>query len=100
MTLIGNWELPTNGTPGTIQNIIKGDNGYLSTMGKIEAWSEVKEVALDVNDVGQQWERSKPDDSGYFTLKSPKSGKFLTGHKQTLTIEGNISSYIPYLRLL
>ena len=77
ITLTGKWELPTVGTPGTIQNMDSGDNGYLSTKGEIVAWSTVEEVALDANDGGQQWERSADDDSGYFTLRNQMSGKFL-----------------------
>ena len=94
--MTGNWELPTVGTPGTIQNMDSGDNGYLSTKGEIEAWSRVEEVPLDANDGGQQWERSADDDSRYFTLKSHKSGKYLNGHNppNTLTIEGNSSQFL------
>ena len=44
VTLSGTWELPTAGTPGTIQNTDTGDNGYLSTNGIIG--SAVDEVAL------------------------------------------------------
>ena len=91
--LAGSWELPSVGTTGTIQNTDVGNNGYLSppsTNGSIEAGSAVEAVAFDANDTIQQWERSADDDSGYFTLKNPKSGKFLTGHNppNTLTIEG------------
>ena len=89
ITLIGNWTLPTVGTPGTIQNTDHGDKGYLMIL-DIEAGSVVEEVSLVVNDGRQIWERSVIDDSGYFTLKNIKSGKFLTGHNppNTLTIEG------------
>ena len=93
ITLIGNWVLPNVSTPGTIQNSDIGDKGYLSTNGNTEAGSAVEEVALVANDTRQQWERSADDDSGYFTLKNPKSGKFLTGHNppNTLSIEGTAS---------
>ena len=89
--MTGNWSLPNVGTQGTIQNTVTGDNGYLMIQGDGFA---VEEGALDVNNSGQQWERSTGDDSGYFTLKNPKSGKFLSGHKplnnqaNILTIEG------------
>ena len=90
MALTGNWELPTIGTPGTIQNTDSGNNGYLSTNGNIETGSAVEEEALVANDDGQVWERSADDDFGYFTLKNLKSGKFLNGctGKNMLTIEG------------
>ena len=93
VTLTGNWELPSIGTNGTIRNTDSGDNGYLSTNGNIEAGSAVEEVDFDVNDGGQQWERSADDDSGYFTLKNPESKKFLYGHNtpNMLTIEGTTS---------
>ena len=91
ITLNGSWELPLVGTPGTIQNRDAGDHGYLSTNGNTKAGSTVNEVSLVANDNGQQWERSADDDSGYFTLKNPKSGKFLYVNNPTemLTIEGN-----------
>ena len=91
ITLNGSWELPMLGTPGTIQNRDTGEHGYLSTKGKIEAGSVVEEVAFVANDDGQLWERSADDDSGYFTLMNPISGKFLTYKNNTidaLTIEG------------
>ena len=90
ITLTGNWKLPMVGTTGTIQNKDTGNKGYLSTNGNIEAGSSVEEVEFVSNDVGQQWERSVDDNSGYFTLKNPKSGKFLNGHNppNMLTIEG------------
>ena len=98
--LTGNWSLPTVGTRGTIQNTITGDNGYLMVLFNetINDGFAVEEGALDVNDSGQQWERSTDDDSGYFTLKNSKSGKILTEkntnkHKKinTLLIEGTAS---------
>ena len=38
---------------------------------------------------GQQWERSPDDESGYFTLKNPRSGYFLSRHypSKSLTLE-------------
>ena len=100
-TLHDNWKIPTVDTPGTIQNIDSGDNGYLSTKGEIEAWSRGEEGALDANDGGQQWERSADDDSGYFTLRNTMSGKFLHGMKMNnelvkvylLAIEGIASLF-------
>ena len=56
--LTGNWELPSVGTPGTIQNKDSGDNGYLSTKGNIEAGSTVEETDLVGNDTGHQWAKS------------------------------------------
>merc|ERR1712156_792852 len=73
-----------------------GNNGYLSTNGKIEAGSSVEEVALVANDDGQVWERSANDDSGYFTLKNPKSAKFLTQLTgKTLQTCSQLKIFIP-----
>ena len=53
------------------------------------AGSAVVEEALDATDAGQKWERSADDSSGYFTLKNPNSGKFLSAaNADTLTIQG------------
>ena len=84
ITLTGNWEIPDANTTGTIQNT---DTGYLSA----NAGSAVVEGALENMDDEQEWERSADDNSGYFTLMNPNSGKFLTGHKSPnmLTIEGS-----------
>ena len=73
--------------------------------GSIETGSTVEECCfspcsfftdsppLVTPDDGQVWERSTDDDSGYFTLKNIKSGKFLNGCSgqnppNRLTIEG------------
>ena len=58
--------------------------------------SEVIKEDLDANDPGQQWNRSTVDISGYFTLQSINSGKFLTADLKTnkLTIEGMYLSTI------
>ena len=74
--LPGNWEIPSVGTSGTIQNT--ATEKYLSVNGIIEDGSVVVEESLDSNDVGQQWERSANDDSGFFKIKIPDSGLFLT----------------------
>lgn len=52
--------------------------------------SAVIKENLDANDPGQQWNRSSIDISGYFTLQSINSGKFLNANIKTnkLTIEG------------
>ena len=78
ITLTGNWQIPNSGSTGNIQNTATGANGYLSVNAKTAAGSTVVEEALDANDVGQQWERSVDDGSGFFTLKNPNSGLFLT----------------------
>ena len=52
--------------------------GYLSTNGKTAAGSVVVEEAVDACDVGQLWDRSANDDSGFFNLKNLNSGLFLT----------------------
>ena len=91
----GNWQLPLIGTQGTIKNKHPGGKvTYLSTNGNIEAGSVVEEVDLFVDDGSQQWERSDINKQQYFTLKNPKSGKFLSGpthSHNTLTIEGTAS---------
>ena len=79
ITLTGTWVIPTVvGTPGTIQNTVTGANGYLSVNDNTDAGSVVVEEALDSSDVGQQWERSDNLGSGFFNLKNPNSGLFLT----------------------
>ena len=90
-TLTGRWVLDIVGTNGTIQNVDAGVNGYLSVNNNTASGSAVVEEALDDMDDGQKWIKSADDDSGYFTLMNPKSGKFLTANypKNTLTIEGN-----------
>ena len=89
ITLTGTWYIPDTGETETIKNNASGK--YLSTDDYNDAGSEVVEVEV-ADDAGQQWERSANDDSGYFTLKNPKSGRFL--YAQTpdrLTIEGTAS---------
>ena len=90
ITLTGTWVIPTNvSTPGTIKHTTTG-SGYLSVNAKIDAGSEVDEEALDDDDVGQLWERSADDDSGFFNLKNLNSGFFLTMQTaNTLTIGKN-----------
>ena len=96
IVLTGNWALPIVGTPGTIQNKDAGNNGYLSTDGSIAKGSAVENTSFVANDDGQQWERSADDDSGYFTLMNPISGKFLAKNNIAthLTIEGNVSFFV------
>ena len=87
ITLTGTWVIPTVGTPGTIQNTVKGASGYLSVNENTDAGSVVVEEELDSSDVGQQWETSANDGSGFFTLKNPNSGLVLTMKTaNTLTI--------------
>ena len=72
----------------------------MSTNGNSEAGSAVVEVGLDDSDVGQKWEKSADDDSGFFTLKNMNSGLFLTMKTaNTLTIEAmmNEKPNIPKL---
>ena len=86
--LTGNWQIPSVGTPGAIQNTATANGmGYLSTNGKTAAGSVVVEEAEDTNDDDQKWERSANDNSGFFNLKNPNSGLFLTMKTaNTLTI--------------
>ena len=83
--LTGNWQIPSVGGQGTIQNTATGR--YLSINAKTNAGSVVVEKALDGNDLGQQWERSDNNGSRFFNLKNPNSGLFLTMKTEnTLTI--------------
>ena len=63
--------------------------GYLSTNGKTAAGFVVVEEALDTNDDDQKWERSANDDSGFFNLRHPKSGLFLSMKTANKLIIGN-----------
>ena len=62
----------------------------MSTNGNTAAGSTVVEEALDGSD-DQKWETLNAD-PGYFILRNPSSGKFLTGknsgNPNSLTIEG------------
>ena len=78
VTLTGNWQIPSFGTPGPIINTATANGmGYLSTNGKTAEGSVVVEEAVDINNDGQKWERSSDNGSGYFTLKNPTSGMYL-----------------------
>ena len=77
INLTGNWQLPkASSTPGTIQN--KDTNMYLGVNSGNASGSAIVVEDLDEDDAGQKWERSPDDSSGYFTLRNPDSGKFLT----------------------
>ena len=69
-TLPGNWQLPSQGRTGYIQNTDTGVNGYLNANSNNVAHPIVVEEALDVNNRGQLWKRSADDGSGYFTLEN------------------------------
>jgi len=90
ITLTGSWVVPDAGVTGTIENT--DTSAYLGVQaigGVTGAGSPVVEEDLDSNDLGQQWERSADDDSGYFTLKNPTSGAHLTAVTENqVTIEG------------
>ena len=100
VTLTGNWQIPSFGTPGPIINTATANGmGYLSTNGKTAAGSVVVEEAEDTNDDDQKWERSANDDSGFFNLKNPNSGLFLTMKTaNTLTI-GNTQFFCVFVFL-
>ena len=90
-TLTGNkccWQIPSVGTPGTIQNTATG--GYLSVNANTDAGSVVVEEALDSSDLGQQWERSIDYPFGFFTLQNPNSGLFLTMKTANKLTIGNV----------
>ena len=85
VTLTGSWQIPSLGKIGTIQNTATG--GYLSANANTDAGSVVVEEPLDFSDVGQLWERSTKDDSGFFNVRNPNSRLFLTMKTaNTLTI--------------
>ena len=84
ITLTGTWILPDIGTNGPVQNT--ATDLYLSTNGETAAGSEVVEEAVDEDDDDQKWERSAEDGSGFFTLKNPNSGLFLTKKKTANTL--------------
>ena len=73
----------------------------MSTNGNTAAGSTVVEEALDASD-DQKWETLNAD-IGYFILRNPISGKFLTGknsgNPNLLTIEG-IASVLCVVVLL
>ena len=81
----GRWRIPDAGKTTTIQNI--HTNKFL-TVNSETAGSAVE--SMDATGVEQEWERSPTDSSGYFTLKNPYSGRFLTAThpNNSLTIEG------------
>ena len=96
-TLTGNWQIPSVGTPGPITTA----NGmaYLRTNNAPAVGSVVEEEDVSYRYMGnslyydddQKWERSANDDSGFFNLKHPNSGLFLTMNPDhhTLTL-GNV----------
>ena len=86
-TLTGNWQIPSVGTPGTIQNTDTG--GCLSVNANTDAGSVVVEEDLDSSDDGQQWERLSIDDSGFFNLRHRNSGLFLTMKIANILTIGN-----------
>ena len=75
-TLNGNWQIPSIGTTGTIQNTATGL--CLSANANTDTGSVVVEEALNSTDAGQQWKRSVNDGAGFFYLSNPKSGLSLT----------------------
>ena len=88
-------QIPTVGTTGTIQN---GAGSYLSVNANTAPGSAiVLEAVLDSSDVGQLWERSADDDSGFFTLKNPNSGLFLTYTGSAYTIGNTIPIFFYIL---
>ena len=88
--LTGNWIIPSVGTAGPIINVTNANNiVYLSTNGKTAPGSVVVEEAVDTEDDDQKWERSASDDSGFFNLKNPNSGLFLTMKTENTFTIGN-----------
>ena len=89
-TLDGNWKLPEANEVGTIENADDTTKGFGVENDGMDAGTKVDvDENLNDNDIGQQWERSVNDNSGYFTLRSPHSGYLFTAFTpKKLTIEG------------
>ena len=89
--MAGTWDLPASGQTGYIKQIatilvlgVMNDGNVAGTKVTLE---------ISTNRPGQQWERSADCQYGYFTLRNPNSGKFLTGRSAlTLKIEGKKDS--------
>ena len=102
VTLDAKVKLPPQGTTGNIRILIGKDNnpygygvkdGNFEPPGKDAMFAAGTEVGtlqpLIEGDIRAQWEIGMMDSSGYFTIKNPHSGKFLTGFTaDKLTIEG------------
>ena len=103
VTLDAKVELPPQGTIGNIRNIVGKDNnlpigygvkdGNFEIPGKDAMFAAGTEVGtlqpLIEGDLRTQWEIGMTDSSGYFTIKNPHSGRFLTAFTaDKLTIEG------------
>ena len=99
--LAGEVRLPSQGSIGTIwRNDKSGPYGYVIKHGiwpgipgknaNFSAGTEVgTEQPIVQGDIGSQWEIGMNDSSGYFTIKNPHSGRFLTAFTaDKLTIEG------------
>ena len=58
---------------------------------KYDNSSVILQTKSNENTGAQNWERSKVDKDGWFTIKNPQSGLFLKSHQKTdnLTVEGN-----------
>ena len=95
-TLTGNWQIPSVGTPGPITTA--DGMAYLRTNNKPAVGSSVEEEDVSYRYMGnslyydddQKWERSANDDSGFFSLKNPKSGFFLTMKAANKLTIGNV----------
>ena len=81
VTLTGNWKIAlSKDSLYTISSTDKGGR-YLSVKANKEASTGyIVFLSQPKEDVGpdQRWEKSADDDSGFFTLKNPNSGLFLT----------------------
>ena len=75
IALTGKWKIEGR----NIINAINTTKGFGVVDDAKAARSKVSvDETLSENDDGQQWEKSAVDSSGYFTLKNPNSGKFLS----------------------
>ena len=89
------WTLPNEGSRGLIQDdTIGGGLGFVLGTKKNQ---DIFEVILEAKRSqrggiknSQKWMRGQADEDGWFTLKNPYSGKFLSASDENrLLIEGN-----------
>ena len=76
ITLTGKWKIEGRNIINA-ENVTKGF-GVVNDAKAARSKVSVDETLSDPDDPGQQWEKSTVDSLGYFTLKNPNSGKFLS----------------------
>ena len=98
-----NWQLPYKGFVGVIKD---GRPKYLTTRRNIttvlgvsnDLTGEVIETTLiriENGALGQQWEMIElGDNSDYFAIRNPTSGKILAAHKNGMALQGMLFASI------